>query len=400
MEQKEEAGKPAEKKKRRTKPRAKSMGAVYQRKTDGFWCGAVRYPGGRRKVVYKKTKRQATAAVQEMLKEVAKQNPVVDESLTLENYLKLWLEAIGTTRAPRTLQFYTYIFKQHILGEPIAHKAIAKLTGLEVQNWINEKCQSVGPRVCEGIFQTLRAAFNRAIKWGMINTNPMASVEKRKQRRPERKIFSSADLERFLVHASGHPLWLLFQLAVGSGLRSGELLALQWEDIDFPGRSLTVRHTLQRLYGVVSLTEPKSQQSHRIVPLPDSLIDALRSHRLAQNEMRLEGTEWQAEPNLVFRTSTGKPIDARNVTRIFHQLQRQAAGWKPGKPKADFAVLNFHSLRHSAASLMLLTGASPKVASKVLGHSSISITMDLYSHVEQASERTALENVDQVIRRK
>jgi integrase len=399
MEQ-EQVDKPAEKKKRSKPKRAKSMGAVYQRKHDGFWCGSVRYPGGKRKVVYKKTQRQAIAAVQKMLAEVAKQNPVVDESLTLEKYLLLWLEAIGTTRRPRTLQFYTYVFKQHISGESIAHRAITKLTGLEIQGWLNAKCRTVGPRVCEAIYQTLRGAFNRAVKWGMVNHNPMASVEQTKQRRPERQTFNAADLERFLETANGHPLWLVFQMAAGLGLRSGELLALQWEDINFEGRSLQVAHTLQRLNGVVSLTEPKSRQSSRTVPLPDSLLDALRAHRLTQNETRLEATEWQAEPNCVFRTATGKPLDARNVTRIFHSLQRTAAGWKPGKPKADFPVIGFHSLRHSAASLMLLAGVSPKTTSKILGHSSISITMDLYSHVEQSSERAAIESVDQIIKRK
>jgi integrase len=241
-----------------------------------------------------------------------------------------------------------------------------------------------------------------AVKWGMIARNPISAVEQPRRRQLERKTFDPAQLDSFLETARGHALWPLFQIAATLGLRSGELLALTWADVDLDARSLTVNHTMQRMAGEIVLAEPKSRQSHRTIPLPDGIAETLRAHRLAQNEARLLlGSEWQAEPDFVFRTGTGRPVDGRNLTRSFHQIQREA--YKATNPKArnnDIPVLGIHSLRHRAASLMLSAGVNPKTASEVLGHSSVRLTLDLYSHVESETKRAAIESVDRLIRRK
>jgi integrase len=328
----------------REEKRAKGSGSVYQRKKDGRWCASVIFGDGSRKVVYlskedlkgcrsdTSRRRAAEAKVSRLLNEAEQRDSAGSERDTLQKYLRRWLETKKVRVRPRTYQFYEYVVTLHIDNSAIARKPIAGLRAGQLQAWLDSKCAEVGPRVGEAVFQTLRAALNGAVKLKLLARNPILGVERPGRRQVRRRATFTPDaLSAFLEIAKAHPLGLLFEMAAGLGLRQGELLALQWSDLDLEARTISVRHTLQRAPGGGVLAEPKSEQSRRRLPLPDNLVAGLRAHRLRQNEARLVlGGDWPAEgPDYVFRSQAGTSLIARNITRLFHNLQRQAGNNAP-----------------------------------------------------------------------
>jgi integrase len=190
----------------------------------------------------------------------------------------------------------------------------------------------------------------------------------------------------FLDGIHGDRLEALYLVALGVGLRQGEILGLAWSDIGFVSSTLAVRHALQRVDGRLILVEPKSVTSHRVVVMPAIVLDALRAHRTRQREDRLlAGSRWHDdERGLVFTTTIGTPMDGIAVTRRFQALLLAA-----GLPRQ-----RFHDLRHACASLLLAQGVSPRVVMEALGHSQISLTLNTYSHVIPALGRAAAEQMD------
>ncbi len=170
------------------------------------------------------------------------------------------------------------------------------------------------------------------------------------------------------------------------GLRLGESLGLRWSDINFEDGSLSVRIALQRVDGTLQLVEPKSASSRRTIALPQIALEALRAHRTRQLEERLLAGEQWRESGLVFTTSDGKPLDARNVFRGFQRLLIRT-----GLPH-----LRLHDLRHACATLLIAQGVRPRVVMEILGHSQISLTMNTYGHVTHALQRDAAARVDAV----
>lgn len=180
---------------------------------------------------------------------------------------------------------------------------------------------------------------------------------------------------------------VLFSVTLALGLRKGEALGLRWQDIDWQGRTLRVNIALQRISGKLQLIEPKTDKSRRTLPLPETIEAALKAHRIRQlEEKMLAGDRWQ-ETGLVFTTSIGTPLDARNAVRKFHGLLK----------KAGLGRFRFHDLRHSCASLLLAQGVPPRTIMDILGHSQISLTMDTYSHVMSAMIRDAADLMDSIL---
>ena len=155
-------------------------------------------------------------------------------------------------------------------------------------------------------------------------------------------------------------------------MRRGELLGLRWRDVDLLMATISVTQSLQRLYGgEFSLREPKSSRSRRLIPMPPSLAILLRRHKEDQERQRTLLGFVPRENDLVFAHLDGSPLDPSTVSQTFGKISRNAG----------LSNVRFHDLRHAHASLMLRTGADPKVISERLGHSSIAITMDIYAHV-------------------
>jgi integrase len=219
----------------------------------------------------------------------------------------------------------------------------------------------------------LHRALELAVRWRYLPRNPADDVDppaatKRTVPPPE-----PAELTRLVVtaEASGDRLLALWALAIYTGCRQGELLALAWEDADLDRGTLTIRRNLVRVKNQTpQFGSPKSDTSRRTISLPAVAVDALRAHRARQGKEHLAARYW-ANCGLIFSTQLGTPLLRRNVNRSFSTALKRA-----GLP----ATVRFHDLRHAHATLMLRAGVPLKVASGRLGHGSVAITADLYQH--------------------
>jgi integrase len=201
------------------------------------------------------------------------------------------------------------------------------------------------------------------------------------------RTLSSEQARSFLDAVQGDRLEALYTVAIALGLRQGEILGLRWIDVDFDAGTITVARALQRVGGRLMFVPPKSARSLRTVSMPTTLVAALRAHRARQLQERLAaGPDWNPD-DLVFTSSTGTPLDSRNVTRRF-----QAALERAGLPR-----MRFHDARHTCATLLLAQGVQPRVVMETLGHSQISLTMNTYAHVIPELQREAADRMEAVL---
>ena len=180
------------------------------------------------------------------------------------------------------------------------------------------------------------------------------------------------DVQKLLATAQDTPYYTLIYAALYTGMRRGELLGLRWCDVDLDMATLSVVQSLQRRYGGEFLVkEPKSSRGRRLIALPPSLAILLRQHKAQQDDVRKLLGLALAETDLVFAHLDASPLDPSTISHAFGRITR----------KAGLPNIRFHDLRHTHASLMLRNGVHPKIVSERLGHSSIAITLDTYSHV-------------------
>lgn len=236
----------------------------------------------------------------------------------------------------------------------------------------------------------LASALTQAVKWRMAAQNPALLVELPRSSRKEMAALSPVDATRFLAEAARDHLGALFAFALATGLRPSEFMGLQWKDVELEKGIVTVCRTLvRRKGGGWYYGEPKTPRSRRNIPLPTSMLRALIMHKRQQAETRLKaGAEYQNN-DLVFATGDGTPLLLRNIIRRhFRPILKRA-----GLPE----TLRLYDLRHTCATLMLSAGVHPKVASERLGHSSVTLTMDVYSHVLPSMQQDATEKLESIL---
>lgn len=351
--------------------RGNREGSSFKRK-DGRWVAEVSLLGGKRLTYYGKTQQHC----REWLQEIRNQ---MDEGLTIEGaktstgkFLDNWLETVKPTLHPNTWTQYSAIIDRYIKPG----LAVLRLKDLRLEHiqtlYSNRLEAGTGARTVRLIHAVLHRALNQALKWGPIQRNPATAVEKPRQPRPEMRTLDVRQTRDFLRAAQGYRLETLFHLAITTGLRRGELLGLQWNDLDWGTGKLQVRRQLQRVVGKgLVFNEPKTAAGRRPITVGQTDLAQLQQHRKRQLEERLfAGCSWQ-DHGLIFASAVGTPLDPRNVFRDFKNLLKTA----------DLPDIRFYDLRHTAATLMLQQRVHPKVVQERLGHSTISMTLDTHSHV-------------------
>jgi integrase len=355
---------------------------------DGLWEARLSLANGKRKSVYGKTRK----AVQDKLRAAQRD---LDAGLdlgtakqTVGAFLDRWLVDVAKpTVRPKTYASYAQLVRLH-LKPALGHHQLAKLSPQHVQAMMNAKSAAgLSPRTVQYLRAILRRALGQALKWGLVSRNVATLVDPPRSQRQDVTPLSPLQARAFLTAAEGDRLEALYSVAIALGLRQGEALGLRWDDVDLDAGMLKVRHALQRIDGTLQLVEPKTKRSKRTIPMPPTIVTALREHRVRQLEERLiAGPRWQ-EHNLVFPSTIGTPADARNIVRRFHAILDQA-----GLPS-----MRFHDLRHTCASLLLAQHVPPRVVMETLGHSQIALTMDTYSHVMPVMQREAANLMDQLL---
>jgi integrase len=310
--------------------------------------------------------------------------------VTLGTFLEAWLtDVVRLSVRPRTYASYRYVVRLH-LAPCLGHRPLVALSPADVQAFLNAKSASgLSPRTVAYLRGVLRGALGHAERMDLVNRNVARLA--RPPRIPRRPVspLSAEQARAFLAAIRGDRLEALYLVALGVGLRQGEILGLRWADVDLEAGTLTVRHALARIEGQLVLVEPKSATSRRVVRLPAFVRDALVAHRVRQAH---ESLPLRPEPGdvfaeLVFTTTLGTPLDGISVTRRFQRILVAA-----GLPRQ-----RFHDLRHACASLLLAQGVPARVVMETLGHSEISLTLNTYSHVMPSLGREAAERMDQLL---
>lgn len=202
------------------------------------------------------------------------------------------------------------------------------------------------------------------------------------------RALDSGEVARLLDACTDDDLRRLVFTAVSTGLRLGELLGLQWDDIDLGRRTATIRRTAQYLGpDGVQLRTPKTPRSRRTLSLSDSTVATLREHRLAQNERRLRLGPAFHDRGFVFPGPDGRGLPAYSISEPFRRAVK----------RAGLAKLRFHDLRHTSATLSLLADVPAKVISDRLGHTSVAFTLDTYAHVLPDQQREAAQALDALL---
>lgn len=298
----------------------------------------------------------------------------LDERQTVGQYLASWLEAAHPTIRPRTWQRYSELLTLH--AAPVLGKVtLTKLTAQQVQRLYSAKlAEGLSSTTVHHLHAVLHRALGQAERLGLVARNVCDLVDGPRMAERELHVLNPDQVRHLLLVAEGDRLEALFILAVTSGMREGELLALRWADVDLERGVVRVRATLQRTKDAgYILAAPKTKKSRRQITLATRARDALRTHRARQAEERLKlGAAWDGTLDLVFPNQTGRPMDAMNLTHRHFQ---------PLLVRAGLPRMRFHDLRHTAATLLLGRGVNPKIVSEMLGHASIGITLDIYSHV-------------------
>jgi integrase len=368
----------------RTKSRANGDGDVWPRKNkEGkitSYRGAYIGPDGKRRYVSGKTKEEARRNKRKTEADAAGCVVFDAGKLTVEEHLELWLSdclqplVSSSKMAHSTFIRYKGIAENDISPVP-GRKKLRDLSRAEVRALYSAKGRELSPRSVDYIHVTLQKALTQAMRDDLISRNVATDERPRSSRnREEIKALSSEQAKALLSAARDTRNQALYVVAVHTGLRQGELLGLKWTDVDLAGRRLSVRRSLKVTDHGLDFGPPKNRASRRSVPLTKTAVAALRAHRTRQNEERLRlGDLWQ-DHDLVFPNRVGKPLDHNNFYYREYKPLLQRAG--PGDEE-----FTFHSLRHTFATELFNQRKRSKIIQSLLGHSSITQTMDTYSHL-------------------
>ena len=370
--------------------RANGEGNVRQR-LDGTWEGRLSYidpaTDKRRSVsVYAATAKECRAKLREVRKRIEDGQPAKDAPDTVTSWLKQWRESslAASDRKATTKSLYGTLSSKHLEGTAIGAKRLDRLKPSDVEALIVElRGKDLSDSTVRQVYTVLRQALDVAVRDGLLASNPASKVKRPGIARKEARYLSAADVTRLLDAAKGLRYYLAVVVMATTGLRRGEVAGLLWSAVDLDKGELVVRHTLSRVGAELVLTEPKTDRSRRRVPLHAGVVTQLRAHRTRQLQERLQAGDQWADTGAVFATEFGTMVDPRNLLRA---VEIAAA-------KAGIGDVGAHTMRHSAAVAWLESGVHIKAAADLLGHSSISITGDLYGHTSDDTARAAVDGL-------
>jgi integrase len=375
-------------------------GHVYRRtRPDGSrsrWYAVIDLPASptgarRQQTSTHDTRREAQAWLAQRVQEL-RAGETYDTRVTTGEFLTSWLVGNRALRASTEAEYARHINTRLIpalghlrLLDLRAHHIETMFAEITAKNPTRER--PIGPTTMRRIYATLNSALNTAVRRGLIRRNPATTVTLPQPNAKPARAWTPELAQQFLEATKDDRLWLLYRLLILTGLRRGEAAGLRWSDVDLNTATLRVRRQVTVVTGEVIIGPPKSKAGNRTVALDKTTVDHLRRLRVVAELAHDPNTADFTETS-VFEGPGGRPLHPAYVTRHFNILVR----------RYDFPPLRLHDLRHTSASIGLASGESLVEVSQRLGHSSIAITADVYSHVSpvtaQVSAQRLAERVD------
>ena len=358
------------------KKRGNGEGTTPYRRKNGLWCAQYTVHtarGRKRRTLYGKTRQEVATKLARALSDRESGLTFDADNRALNDYLDQWLsDSVRGTVRQRTWERYEQIVRVHIKPS-LGRIKLKALTRAHVRALYRAKLDAgLASRTVQYIHTTLHKALKDAVADGLIPRNVTEAVKAPRAKKKEVNALSPDQARAFLESARGDRFEALYVLAVTAGLRVGELLGLKWDDVDLDAGTLSVRRTLSEARSG-KIFEPPKNGKGRNIRLTSQAVEALKAHRKRQHEERLSlGALWQ-DSGLIFPAQTGTSMNAKNLTdRSFKQLLDRAGLAR---------TVRLHDLRHTCATLLLGKAVHPKIVQELLGHATIAITLDTYSHV-------------------
>lgn len=367
--------------------RANGEGSVRQR-PNGRWEGRLSYldpvTEERKSVsVYGSTDAECRKKLREVSKRVERGQPAKDSTMPVGLWVKEWRESslLASNRRPTTKALYAGLARKHLENGAISRHPLDKLKPSHVERLIVElRGKGLSESTVRQVYTVLRAALDIAQRDHGLADNPAAKVARPKVEKNEARFLEAADVRSLLEHSRGSRYYAAVLLMATTGMRRGEVVGLSWQDVKLDKAKAKVRHTVTRVDGSLTLSEPKTNRSRRELDLAPVMVAELKALRTRQKVERLKAGDQWSDTGMVFTTEFGTMVDPRNLLRVV-QVAAKAAGLEG---------VRAHTLRHSAAMQMLEAGTHIKAVSDILGHSSISVTGDIYGHTSDDTAKAAI----------
>lgn len=374
--------------------KARDGAGSFRHLPDGRWRLRFTLPDGRTKDVYGITQAECRNKRRELEQQAAGGRDINQRDPKLGDYLdKEWLPWIDNgKRAPSTIAGYRGLIEHHI-KPAIGNQRVSKVTPRDIDRLLRSmQDRGLSARTAQQCRTVLNMAFRQAERWQMVSRNVVRLSEAPTLTSKTVKPLTVDQIRALMQETlsdSNNRYGPLYAVAIGTGLRQGELLALQWSDIDLEHRTLEVRQSLRMSReGGREFGAPKTPKSRRRIYVPAFAIDALEEQRVRQKEDQAFNRARWIEGDLVFTNSIGKPLDGPTVTRSLTATLKAL-----GLPHERA----FHGLRHAAATILAANGVAANVARDMLGHTDITTTLNVYTHADKAALARAAEAIDHAI---
>jgi integrase len=338
----------------------------------------------RRTVVYGDTRRVVVDKLKVISTRLDAGKPARDDKMTLNKFTSAWITSslAASSRKATTKQLYAGLARNHIIGNEIGTLPMNHIKPTNVERFILQlKAKGLSESTVRQVYTIGRAIGDAAVRDGLLGSNPFALVKRPSLTPREAEFLTPEQVSSLLGAASTSRYRPLFELLVNTGLRRGEALALKWSDVDLTNAMMRVRGTLSRVDGELQVTDTKTTKSRRSIPLAAPAVATLRAVKTREASDKLRAGNLWSQTGHVFTTELGEPCDPRNALRALSTAAKTVGLHNVG----------LHTLRHSAASVMLTNGVPLTVVSQALGHAGIAITADVYGHVSPDVSRSAFD---------
>jgi integrase len=346
--------------------------------------------GRKRRTLYGKTRAEVAAKLARALSDRGDDLAFDAGKQTVGEYLDRWLShSVRDTVRKGTFERHEQVIRLHI-GPALGDLKLKALGPAHVQALYRDRLDAgLSPATVQKIHAILHKALDQAVRWSLVPRNATEVVKAPRPNPDEIQPLSSEQVKVLLETAIGERFAAIYVLAIHTGLRQGELLGLKWEDVDLENGLIRVRRTLTRYKGRLLLSEPKTRRSRRTVRLTEPAVGALREH-LACQIVQMEALgDLYRDQGLIFATQKGTLVNPSNLRK---------RSFAPLLEKAGLPSIRFHDLRHTCATLLLTSNVNPKIVSEMLGHATIAITLDTYSHVFPTMQGGATRALEDMLR--
>ena len=372
-----------------------------KRKNEYVWEITVELPKdpvtGKRirkyKTVKNVTKKEAEQIMRKMIVEIEKGYYVDNDKITVYEWMEAWLETyIVPTVSPTTLSGYRGMIKRYITPL-IGHVQVQQLSTLAVQSWVNSlkvspsSGKEMTAATVKHTYHVLKGAMDKAVVAGIISRSPCQGIVLPKGRKKPAIVYTEQQIKELIQAAKGTEMELIIDMELCMGLRRGELLGLQWDDIDWVANTVHIHRNRVVVNGKSVLKDPKTEAGDRVIDIPVQLTQKLRKHQQQCKKNQLAMGAAYTISDFIIVHPDGKPIYPEYVSQLLTKLQIKA-----GLPQC-----RFHDLRHLCASIMLKQGVPAKVAQERLGHADIQTTLNIYSHVLPSSAKEAADKIGELV---